>query len=168
VIRAQPNQPLVAAFTSSCSGLSCSFSDGSSDPDGTIASWHWTFGDGATSNSQNPSHTYSSGGTYTVTLQVTDNSGASNSVSHTVSPSQPNQPPVAAFTSSCSGLSCSFSDGSSDPDGTITAWSWDFGDGATSSSRNPSHTYAAGGSYTVRLTVQDNSGATNSVSHSVI
>src|SRR5439155_13385081 len=109
--------------------------------------WSWDFGDGATSSSRSPSHTYAAGGSYTVRLTVQDNSGATNSVSHSVSPSQPNQPPVAAFTSSCSGLSCSFSDGSSDPDGTITAWSWAFGDGATSTSRNPSHPYASGGSY---------------------
>src|SRR5882724_9379264 len=159
-----PNQSPVAAFTSSCPTLTCSFTDQSSDPDGTIATWRWDFGDGsATVSTRNPSHTYSAGGSYTVTLTVTDNQGAQNAVTHPVAPSQPNQPPTAAFTASCSALTCSFTDQSSDPDGTIATWRWDFGDGsATGTTRNPSHTYSAGGSYTVTLTVTDNQGAQSS------
>src|SRR5207244_12259392 len=137
-----PNQPPSAAFTSSCNGLACSFSDQSSDPDGTIATWRWDFGDGsAVGTTQNPSHTYSAGGSYTVTLTVTDNQGAQNSVTHSVAPSQPNQPPTAAFTASCPTLTCSFTDQSSDPDGSVTSWQWTFGDGTTgSTAQNPSHT----------------------------
>ncbi len=75
-----PNQSPVAAFTSSCPTLTCSFSDQSSDPDGSVTSWQWTFGDGTTgSTAQNPSHTYSAGGSYTVTLTVKDNQNASSS-----------------------------------------------------------------------------------------
>src|SRR2546428_428203 len=157
-----PNQSPVAAFTSSCPTLACSFSDQSSDPDGSVTSWQWTFGDGTTgSTAQNPSHTYSAAGSYTVTLTVKDNQNASSSpVSHTVQVTAPNQPPSAAFTSSCPTLACSFTDQSSDPDGTIATWRWDFGDGSTGgTARNPSHTYSAGGSYTVTLTVTDNQGA---------
>src|SRR5690349_5275540 len=164
---APPNQPPVAAFTSSCTALSCSFTSSSSDPDGSISSYAWTFGDGGTSTLQNPSHTYGAGGTYTVTLTVTDNQGATGSVSHTVSPAQPNQPPTAAFTSNCTALSCSFTSSSSDPDGSISSYAWTFGDGGTSTLQNPSHTYGAGGTYTVTLTVTDNQGATGSVSHTV-
>src|SRR5207244_3004476 len=164
-----PNQPPSAAFTSSCNGLACSFTDQSSDPDGTIATWRWDFGDGsAAGTTRNPSHTYSAGGSYTVTLTVTDNQGAQNSVTHSVAPSQPNQPPTAAFTASCPTLTCSFTDQSSDPDGTIATWQWTFGDGTTgSTAQNPSHTYSAAGSYTVTLTVTDNQGAPNTVTHSV-
>jgi subtilisin family serine protease len=79
----------------------------------------------------------------------------------------PNQSPTANFTHSCTGLSCTFTDTSSDPDGSITAWSWNFGDGTTSSAQHPSKTYTAAGTYTVSLTVTDNNGATGSTSKSV-
>ncbi|HYR31641.1 MAG TPA: PKD domain-containing protein, partial [Gemmatimonadales bacterium] len=131
-ITAPPNQSPVAAFTSSCTQLTCSFTSTSSDPDGTIASYAWTFGDGGTATTQNPSHTYTVGGTFTVTLTVTDNQSATDNVSHTVTvtaPPPPNQPPVAAFTSSCTQLTCSFTSTSSDPDGTIASYAWTFGDG---------------------------------------
>ena len=159
------NQPPVAAFTSSCNALTCAFTSTSSDPDGSIASYSWTFGDGAISTVQNPSHTYATGGTYTVTLTVRDNLGATNAVSHPVTVAATNQAPVAAFTSSCNALACAFTSTSSDPDGSIASYSWTFGDGAVSTVQNPSHTYATAGTYTVTLTVTDNLGATNAVSH---
>ena len=154
-----PNQPPVANFTSSCTGLTCSFTSTSSDPDGTIASYSWTFGDGTSSTAQNPSKTYSAAGTYTVTLRVTDNDGAqSATASQSVTVTAPNQPPVANFTSSCTGLTCSFTSTSSDPDGTIASYSWTFGDGTSSTAQNPSKTYSAGGTYSVTLRVTDNQG----------
>ena len=75
-----------------------------------------------------------------------------------------NIPPVANFTFTTSGLTANFTDSSSDPDGTISSRSWTFGDGGTSTATNPSHTYAAGGTYTVALTVTDNGGAQNTKS----
>ncbi len=78
-----------------------------------------------------------------------------------------NAPPTAAFTSTVSGLTVNFTDGSRDSDGSIQSRNWDFGDGTTSSATNPSKTYAAAGSYTVKLTVTDNGGATNTVSKNV-
>jgi PKD repeat protein len=166
-----PNQPPVAAFTSACTNLDCTFNgSGSSDPDGTISSYAWTFGDGSTGTGVSPSHTYAAAGTYTVQLTVTDNAGATGTVSHDVTVTAPpvNQPPTAAFTSSCTDLNCSFDgSGSSDPDGTISSYAWDFGDAATGSGVSPAHTYAAAGTYTVGLTVTDNNGATGTVSHDV-
>jgi hypothetical protein len=79
----------------------------------------------------------------------------------------PNEPPVADFTYSISNLTVTFTDQSYDPDGTIVAWSWNFGDGGTSAQQNPTHTYASGNTYTVTLTVTDNDGATDSVSKNV-
>ncbi|MEQ8764461.1 MAG: S8 family serine peptidase [Planctomycetota bacterium] len=78
-----------------------------------------------------------------------------------------NNPPNAEFASSTNDLSASFTDQSSDPDGTIVSWSWSFGDGQTSSSQNPSHTYASSGTYNVSLTVTDDDGATDTVVHPV-
>src|SRR5213076_3117376 len=164
------NQPPVAAFTPSCSALTCSFTSTSSDPDGTIAAYSWNFGDGTPiSTLQNPSHTYAAGGSYTVTLRVTDNQGAQSALaSQTFTVTPPNQPPVASFTQSCNGLTCSFTSTSSDPDGSITAYRWTFGDGSAAvTTQNASHTYAAGGTYTVTLQVTDNQGATNSMSKNI-
>jgi subtilisin family serine protease len=80
---------------------------------------------------------------------------------------QPNQPPVASFTYSCSGLTCNFTDTSTDADGTIVSREWNFGDHGMSTATNPSHTYGADGSYDVSLTVTDNDGASNSTTQSV-
>jgi PKD repeat protein len=73
-----------------------------------------------------------------------------------------NQPPTANFSYQTSDLTANFTDLSSDPGGSVVAWAWNFGDGSTSSSKNPSHTYAAGGTFSVQLTVTDNEGATAS------
>ena len=78
-----------------------------------------------------------------------------------------NAPPTANFSFATNGLTATFTDASSDSDGTIAARSWNFGDGSTSTATNPSRTYAAAGTYTVTLTVTDNSGATGSASRSV-
>jgi PKD repeat protein len=161
-----PNEPPTASFTHSCNGLTCDFHGTSSDPDGTIVSRLWEFGDGQTSTASPASHTYTAGGSYTVRLTVTDNDGATGTTTQTVNVSAPNQPPTASFTHSCDGLACTFTDGSTD-NGSITAWSWNFGDGSTSNQQNPSRTYTAAGTYTVTLTVTDNGGATASTSRSV-
>lgn len=163
------NQSPTASFTYSANELVVSFTDTSADPDGTIVSWNWTFGDGTTSSDQNPTHTYSAPGDYTVTLTVTDDDGAAGVASKTISvtSSTPNQPPVANFTFLANYLDVSFTDTSTDPDGTITAWSWNFGDGETSSLQNPVHTYPAAGTYTVSLTVTDNDNATNTATKTI-
>ena len=159
----------VAGFTSSCADLDCTFTDTSTDSDGSVVAWDWDFGDGATSTSQNPAYTYASAGTYTVGLIVTDNEGATDATSASVTATEPggNVAPSAGFTSSCTDLDCTFTDTSTDSDGNVVAWDWDFGDGATSTAQNPANTYASAGTYTVELTVTDNEGATDTTSASV-
>ncbi|HEY3436299.1 MAG TPA: PKD domain-containing protein [Actinotalea sp.] len=93
------NTPPTASFTTSCTQLDCTV-DGSasSDPDGTIAGYAWAFGDGGTASGPTASHHYASGGTYTVTLTVTDNAGATGTTTRTVSPTAPPSPVFAADT----------------------------------------------------------------------
>jgi Zn-dependent metalloprotease len=161
------NQPPTADFIYVTNDLTVDFTDTSTDSDGTIVSWDWNFGDGNTSTAQNPSHTYAAAGTYSVTLTVTDNDGATDSISKDVTVTAPNVPPTADFTFTTDGLTANFTDTSTDSDGTIVAWDWNFGDGNTSTVQNPSHTYASGGTYSVTLTVTDNDGATDSVTKDV-
>jgi len=238
-----------AAFTWATTNLSVTFTDASTDSDGSVDAWSWDFGDGsAPETAQNPTHAYAAAGDYLVTLTVTDNDGATAQVQHTVtvttapaiqltpttltfaavlgsdpaatqsltvrnagggtlswtatddatwlsvSPSSgslasgestpvtvtvtsasltagnytgtvtvsapgatntpqsatvsltvtaPNAAPVAAFTWAATDLSVTFTDGSTDSDGSVVAWSWDFGDGsAAGTAQNPTHAYA--------------------------
>ena len=85
---------------------------------------------------------------------------------YNASPAAVNVAPVAGFGSSCTDGACAFdASTSSDSDGTIAGYAWDFGDGQTSTNAAPTHGYTASGSYTVSLTVTDNKGATNAVTH---
>jgi PKD repeat protein len=75
-----------------------------------------------------------------------------------------NSPPTANFSASCTDLTCSFTDLSSDGDGTVVGFDWNFGDGAAAATKSSTHAYASPGTYKVELTVADNSGATSSLS----
>ena len=165
------NQPPTAAFTSSVAHNVASFDGtGSSDSDGTVASYDWDFGDGSThATTAKPNHTYTSAGSYNVTLTVTDNDGGTNALTKTVTVGGANQPPTVVWSSSVSGLVATFSSaGTTDADGTVAGLSWDFGDGSgTSTSANPSYTYTRSGTYQVTLTATDNDGAKTSVTHAV-
>lgn len=164
------NQPPVARFTYSPANPLVNqwitFDAASSyDPDGTIVSYSWDFGDGATATGSRVTKRYSAAGTYTVTLTVTDNRGATNSTSQTVTVTAPNQPPVASFTFSPAnpnpGDTVAFdASPSADPDGSIVSYSWNFGDGNTGSGVTVTHAYSTAGTYTVTLTVTDDKGAT--------
>ncbi len=165
------NQPPAANANgpySGTAGAAISFSSsGSSDSDGSIAAYSWSFGDGSGSSQANPSHSYATAGSYSVSLTVTDNGGATHSdITSASIAAAPNQAPTADANGSYNGTTGNpisfFSTGSSDSDGTIASYLWDFGDGATSTSANPTHSYTAAGGYSVSLTVTDNDGATGS------
>ena len=98
---------------------------------------------------------------------MTDNDGATNAASQPVTVTAANVAPTAGFSVSTTDLAAAFTDTSVDSDGTVAGWTWDFGDGNTSTQQNPGHTYAAAGTYTVTLTVTDNDGATNAASQPV-
>ena len=138
----------------------------SSDSDGTIDGWYWDFGDGNTASGELVNHTYNSPGSYMVTLTVTDDDGLSANDSLTIVVL--NQAPIALAnadtTSGTAPLTLNFSSAdSSDPDssGSITAYLWLFGDGASSTEPNPKHTYNSAGQFTATLTVTDNLGASD-------
>ena len=135
------------------------------DPDGTIASFFWNFGDGNTSSSPNPSHTYSHSGQYTVTLIVTDDNGGQNSTEITIT--VPNILPIAGFSYSprnvTTARTVNFDGGSPysyDKDGSIVNWAWDFdGNGIVDAyGATASHLYSNPGNYTVILNVTDDEG----------
>jgi PKD repeat protein len=166
----EANLAPVAGFTFTANLLVVQFIDTSTDEDGTVTTWAWDFGDTGTSALQSPSHTYAAIGTYTVTLTVTDNGGATDTESQTVVVTNTpplNNPPNAGFSRIITGLTVAFTDTSTDTDGTIVSWAWNFGDAATSTAQNPSHTYASGGTYSVTLTATDNGGASNVATRNV-
>jgi len=147
-----PTADFAGSPTSGDAPLTVSFTDQSS---GNPSSWDWDFGDGGTSTAQNPSHEYTTAGTYTVTLTATNACGSDiETKTDYITVTEPTPAPVAAFsgtpTSGCAPLTVAFTDEST---GEITSWDWDFGDGGTSTAQNPSHEYISGGTYTVSLTV---------------
>jgi PKD repeat protein len=163
-----PNRPPVAGFGVQCTDLDCAFdATRASDPDGSVTGYAWDFGDGTTGTGVSPSHTYTAG-TYTATLTVTDDDGATDRISHEVTAVEPNRPPVAAFTSQVTDLSVVFNaSGSHDSDGTIASYAWDFGDGSSATGVTASHKYKAAGEYRVTVTVTDDDGATGTTSANV-
>jgi PKD repeat protein len=162
------NAAPTASFTATPNGLSVSVNgSASTDPDGTIQTYAWNFGDSTTATGQSASHTYAVSGTYNITLTVTDNAGASNSATKAVTVAG-NAAPTASFTTTVNGLSVAVNgSASSDRDGTIASYAWTFGDGGAATGATAAHTYAASGTYNVTLTVTDNAGATGRATQSV-
>ncbi|HWR27639.1 MAG TPA: PKD domain-containing protein, partial [Candidatus Thermoplasmatota archaeon] len=167
------NQPPISDFTYSpinpITTDTIQFTDTSTDSDGTVISWSWTFGDGTTSNIRNPQHQYADDGTYLVVLNVIDNDGAENTRTKSINVS--NVPPFVNFTHSpfypLTSDTILFNDTSTDIDGTIISWLWRFGDGSSSTLQSPSHKYDDNGVYTVTLNVTDDDDAFESKSISI-
>ncbi|MCU1543731.1 MAG: hypothetical protein JWM50_1596 [Microbacteriaceae bacterium] len=159
-----PNVAPTAAFEFVASGLSVAFSPtDSTDPDGTVASYDWDFGDGTPhAAGATATHNYAVGGSYIATLVVTDNRGASGSASHGVTVVAPNGTPTAAFTATMTNLTVAVDASGSTDDGPIAGYAWAFGDGSTGTGATASHTFAAAGDYSVTLTVTDGAGQSDS------
>ena len=170
VVQAAPPgpQPPVADFTANPvrvnPGVPVTFDASASlDPDGTIASYTWEFGDSSGGSGVVATHSYANPGVFTVNLTVVDNQTLSSSATHQVTV---NAPPHAGFqfapTTVFVGISVTF-DGStsSDPDGSIASYAWDFGDGSTGTGIQAVHVFAAKGTFQIRLTVVDNDGLSN-------
>lgn len=174
-----PNEPPRATFTFTPTSPTVNQpvqfdATASFDPDGSLTQYSWDFGDGGTDQGAKVNHIYNAAGSYKVTLKVTDNRGAMGSQQQTVTvvSEQANKPPVASFTFSPAAPKVNQTvqfdaSASKDPDGQITQYAWNFGDGATGTGAKFSHAYAQVGNYTVTLTVTDNKGATASTSQTV-
>ena len=152
----------IASFTSDVTSgkapLNIAFKDTST---GMPTAWKWNFGDGTSSTLQNPTHKYSKTGKYTVTLTVTNSAGSNTATkSNYITVTATSQAPVAEFsaspTSGKAPLNVVFTDKST---GTPTAWKWNFGDGTTSTARNPTHKYSKTGKYTVTMTATNEAGS---------
>lgn len=163
-----PNQPPQASFTASAvtvrPGEFVAFDASSStDVDGTIVSYTWAFGDGSSGNGVFVLHAYAQSGRFVVLLTVADNDGSSVDATEEI---VANYPPVAAFSArleeTSPGIAIHF-DGSAstDSDGTIVTYAWNFGDGQRAEGVSLTHSYAAEGTFTVRLVVRDDLGATD-------
>lgn len=156
------NTAPVPSFTASCASYTtCTFnSAATTDAQGDVIRYAWTFGDTGTSTSANPSRTYAAPGTYLVTLTTTDVWGKSASTSQNVTMTEPagNSGPTGSFVATCTVLTCAMNSSATvDPEGhTIKGYVWSWGDGTSNGTgASPSHTYALPGSYTITMTPTD-------------
>jgi PKD repeat protein len=144
----------------------------STDEDGQVTAYRWNFGDGSTGTGATTTHRFATQGTYTVTLTVTDNDGKTGSTTHSIVVDKPNEPPLAAFTfSPINGLyplTVTFDGGAStDSDGFIEQYEWDFGGEQSAEGQVVSFTFSEEGLHTVVLEVYDDDGASSSASATV-
>src|SRR6476620_2256321 len=168
---APPAASFAASLTTACAPAAIQFTDHSTSPPGSsVTSWQWDFGDGGTSTQQNPSHTYTNTGFYSVTLQITNSNGCKRTASigryiRIVSGINVDfaflQPPTCQ-----SPFLINFQDQSSGP-GTLS-YSWNFGNGTTSTIQNPSTTYNAAGTYSVKLSVQSDLGCSGTNTKDIV
>jgi len=151
-----PVASFVSTVKTGTAPLTAQFVDSSTN---TPTTWVWSFGDGNTSTVENPSHTYVTAGTYTVTLTAT-NAGGSNTITNTGYITVTYAVPVAGFTSNVTSgttpLYVKFTDTSTN---SPVSWSWTFGDGGTTTTQSPIYEYTGAGTYTVTLTATNDAGS---------
>jgi gliding motility-associated-like protein len=164
-VNATPTIAFAGTPTTGCFPLPVQFTDQSTAGSGSIATWEWDFGDGVSSSLQNPAHTYTAAGNYNVSLRIRNSNGCirtlskpqyiqiSNGVTANFSNSTPNScnpPATINFQNLSTGTG-------------VLSSQWSFGDGGTSILANPSHVYAAAGSYTVTLIITTSNGCTDTI-----
>lgn len=163
-----PSPTGLFATSSVCPGVAMPFNDQSTSVT-PITNWSWNFGDSSPNNtSQNPTHVYANGGTYSVTLVVTSSNGC---IDTTVMPVTVYPFPDPAFTSLgyCQQDGMNFTDQSTVPGGTVTGWLWNFGDGSPSdTSQNPHHVFGNAGNFNVTLIAVSNYGCMDTLVQSVL
>ena len=142
---------------------------GTKDSDGNIINYYWQFGDNSFSTLKHPEHTYREAKKYQISLRVEDDDGAETIVNkYCTIMGPPNEKPIVYMDAPDFGHINEpiqfWSNGSYDPDGSLTQYIWSFGDGTVKHEQNPSHTYRFPSQYTVSLKVIDNSGESTSVS----
>jgi gliding motility-associated-like protein len=164
-VNATPTVNFSGTPTTGCFPLPVQFTDQSLAGSGSISTWEWDFGDGISSSLQNPSHTYTAPGNYNVSLRIKNSNGCIKTLSKT------------QYIQISNGVTANFTNtvpNSCNPPATINfqnlstgtgalAYQWSFGDGGTSVLANPSHTYAAAGSYTVTLIATSSNGCTDTI-----
>ncbi|MCX7745202.1 MAG: PKD domain-containing protein, partial [Flavobacteriales bacterium] len=157
-------------FNPACPNQATPFTDQSfTNNNVPINQWQWNFGDGNTSNQQNPQHTYANTGNYTVELIVTTQNGCRDTVQLNVN-TLPGPQANFDVTDVCFGVPADFTDqstsGNANP---IQSWQWDFGDGSPiNNQQNPTHTYTTANTYNVTLSVTNSDGCTDSETAPVI
>ncbi len=145
------------SVSNNCLGVSTSFNNSSSG----ASVYQWTFGDANTSTATNPTNTYATAGTYTVKLKITSTNGCLDSTTNTVTI---HPKPVADFSAAnvCNGFTSTFTNNSTG----ASTYSWDFGNGNTSTTASPTYTYPTAGTYNVTLTATTSNGCTHAVTKS--
>ena len=145
------------------------FQDNSTDPDGNVTAWAWDFGDGSTSTLEDPTHKYEDRGSYMVTLTVTDNDGGTDASTRIIATR--NLDPTASFRAPSTanvGDGVKFVDESTDPEEGLLTHLWNFGDGSTSTARNPIHVYDTSEAVLVTLLITDDEGATHTATLTIV
>ena len=155
-----------AEFSSSpvlCLNDPIQFTDLSTTPGGMITDYFWDFGDGSNSSQQNPSHQYLSSGTFQISLIIQNNLGCIDTVVHSITI---NPKPIPAFSANntCVNSVVNFYDQTT---GSANYWHWNFGDGSTSFSQNPTHTYTTFGNYNVNFISGDSLGCIDTISQPI-
>ncbi len=153
------------SYQNNCKNEPVQFTDSSTADSTSIQSWEWRFGDGATSSQENPNHSYTSTGSYTVELIATSKKGCKDTIQKTITIYSD---PVSAFSvgNTCEGQDVDIQNNSTIGSGSLS-YSWDFGDGTTGVGKNPKKVYSATGNYTIELVATSNNGCKDTTRQSV-